>query len=275
VRRRKADSVFLLRGRLELQETGRGLRPAYRARKGRLAEIEGWVRESSRRAEALTRAVLLAAGFHTHNREWRRRRAMPTPAIENAGDCPLTAAEADALLSRALACDASAAPALRDCLTGPRSSDFWLHADPARDGLQPRAEEALIRLSASGDARQELSVRRELARLRRELSCGSGSPVERVLVDRVVLCWLDATASDLEAVKARVCGPPKCRWCEDRRGRAQRRFLKAVRALELCRGKAPPALLRPAAERAATAIGSKAAECTRGPGVSTTRARLQ
>ena len=73
---------------------------------------------------------------------------MPTPAIENAGDCPLTAAEADALLSRALACDASAAPALRDCLTGPRSSDFWLHADPARDGLQARAEEALIEAEA-------------------------------------------------------------------------------------------------------------------------------
>lgn len=112
--------------------------------------------------------------------------------------------------------------------------DSWLEAMTgrntlAREGYERRADE-----------------------LRRELLSAGDSPLERLLVDRVVACWLQAAHADMAYAVLLKGDSHTLRqgdYYQGRQDRAHARFLKATRALATVRRLLVPAVQINVAEK--------------------------
>ena len=69
---------------------------------------------------------------------------------------------------------------------------------------------------------------RQLQALKEEVAGPMATPLERLLIDRIALCWLQVQQADLVAARQ---GPQRAAWIEQRQDRAQARFLAAIKAL--------------------------------------------
>ena len=92
-------------------------------------------------------------------------------------------------------------------------------------------------MTGSNDLVRE-GYERRAAELRRELLAAGDSPLERLLIDRVVVTWLQASHAD--ATYANLLKGDGHTWAEgkyrqDRQDRAHGRHLKAVKALATVR----------------------------------------
>lgn len=121
-------------------------------------------------------------------------------------------------------------------------------------GLQDNAERSWVDAMAPDRPDQTFTrtaIRRELDRRRRELGGEAPSPLERLLVDRVVLSWLQATHADARYAHKMADGMTfkegeyHQRQCE----RAQRQLLRAVQALATVRRLLAPAIQLNVAEK--------------------------
>jgi hypothetical protein len=104
--------------------------------------------------------------------------------------------------------------------------------------------------------------------MREELAGADAPPLEGLLADRVVTCWLQVHHFDLTAAPAKGAGPAQDVAPQRRQGAAQSRYLQAVRALAQLRR-----LLRPAALPVALAL-RPVAEAQPGGGKPSGRSRL-
>lgn len=136
------------------------------------------------------------------------------------------------LLQRAARGDRAVLPQLRE----------WLDANPAfwqkAGDVAQVAEEAWVGLVAGGNLVNAESVRRKLAGLREELAGPLPSPLEQLLVQRVVLCWLQASFADASYVHLGQKGCNDLRVykaAEQRQERAQRRLVAAAKVLATVR----------------------------------------
>lgn len=106
-----------------------------------------------------------------------------------------------------------------------------------------QAEAGLILACAGDNLAFREAIRRTLARMRADLAGPEPSPLERLLVDRVVSCWL--ALSHAEAMYHQSLATVSLPWAEfhqRRIDRAHRRYLSAIRTLATVRGLAVPAL---------------------------------
>ncbi len=90
------------------------------------------------------------------------------------------------------------------------------------------------------------------AELRRDLLATGDSPLERVLVDRVVACWLQVSHADMMYANLLNGDGHSFRegsHCQDRQESAQARFLRATRALATVRRLLIPAVQINVAEK--------------------------
>ncbi len=80
-------------------------------------------------------------------------------------------------------------------------------------------------------------IRREMERLRSDVAGEMPSPLERLLVDRVVLCWLSATAADTQYAQKLAGGLSlrESEFFQKRCERANRQLLRAVQTLATVR----------------------------------------
>jgi len=85
-------------------------------------------------------------------------------------------------------------------------------------------------------------VRCKLDRLRAELSGDNPTSVERVLVERVVACWLQVQDAELRAAQATDASIKQADFHQRRMDATNRRFLAAVKTLALVRKLAVPVL---------------------------------
>jgi len=69
---------------------------------------------------------------------------------------------------------------------------------------------------------------RQLQALKEEVGGPTSTPLERLLVDRIALCWLQMQQADLLAARQ---VSQRAAWVEQRQDRAQARFLAAIKAL--------------------------------------------
>src|SRR5262245_4456296 len=141
-------------------------------------------------------------------------------------------AELKELLERAGAGDAAALPALR------RAFDENPELAKRLGDLAAHAEQALLSLAVGDNLAAREAVTRQAAKLRQELLGSGPSPLERLLVDRVALCWLAANAAEIEAahlLRTTPSSSPANAAAQKRLGQAQQRFLAAVKALALVR----------------------------------------
>jgi hypothetical protein len=159
-------------------------------------------------------------------------------------------AELRALLERAGAGDAAALPALR------RAFDEAPELAALLGDLAAHAEQAILTLAAGDNLAAREAIARQAAALRDELTQAGASPLERLLIQRVVLCWLAVNAADIEAAHLLRTVPgaaPAVAASHTRLGQAQQRLLAAGKALAVVRKLLRPAvsptdLLRPVGE---------------------------
>jgi hypothetical protein len=221
------------------------------ARRDKIAELEDLAADLdavNQWANLLTRAAIVAAGYRQHNRgEWRKRRMgkqssksgkpqESTPAVPQESAKPLTYGEQLALARRAEKGDRTALAELRELFRDPVVINR-LGGDVAQ-----QAQLALIEKFTKGNPVVRETLQRKLTLLRAEL-CGScPTPLERLLVERVVSCWLHVHQMDMLYAQQDSMSLALGTYYQRCITSAQKRYLAAIKALALVRKLALPAL---------------------------------
>lgn len=158
------------------------------------------------------------------------------------------------LLLRAQSGDLSSLPDLRTLLDNRR--DLWERVGDLAD----HAELTLLRLIANQDLFFMESVKHKLTELKAELAGPTPTPLEKLLVDRIGVCWLQVHHADLDAANARVKDQgATCvsLYAQKRLDSVHKRYLFAVKQLavvrKLLKPRPRPALKAPAIP--STALG--------------------
>jgi hypothetical protein len=136
-----------------------------------------------------------------------------------------------------MAGDRSVLPALRTLLdTRP---DLW----QALDTLADRVRQAWLQRLAGTDLVAQAIFTRQLQAMQAEVAGFYATPLERLLVERIAVCWLQVQQADLTAVHMLAKpSPVQESWVQQRQDRAQGRLLAAIKAFAQVRK-----LLRPGA----------------------------
>ena len=129
------------------------------------------------------------------------------------------------LLERATKGDATVLPKLRRLLD--ESPELWRgYGDLA---LQARA--SWIQLAAGPNLLLDECLTRKVVELRKEVAGDSPSPLEQLLTDRVVVCWLQVSYYDNLIAQTREYTPAKARMLQQQHDGAHRRYLTAIKTL--------------------------------------------
>jgi hypothetical protein len=107
--------------------------------------------------------------------------------------------------------------------------------------LAQQSQAAWLQLVAGKNLLLLESTRRKAEQLRAELAGPGPSPLERLLVERVVACWLQTNFADASYAQLKGNSPAQHTAALRRQNSAQQRYLQAVKALAAVRR-----LLRPA-----------------------------
>ena len=147
------------------------------------------------------------------------------------GVMTMTQADLTQLVQRGMTGDRTVLPAIRQLLdTRPA---LWREVD----SLTAQVEQAWMALLAGPDlVAQEILVR-QLQTLKQELEGPQPTPLERLLIERIAVCWLQVQHADLVATRH---SQQSVTWVQQRQDRLQGRLLAAVKALAQVRK-----LLRP------------------------------
>jgi hypothetical protein len=160
---------------------------------------------------------------------------------------PTGAGELRKLLDRARKGNASTLPILRKMLEDPAT------VEALGGNLARQAELSLIDKAAGDNLHFKEALTRKLELLRAELAGPSPTPIERLLVERVVACWLQVQDADIRLAQAEAkLTIPQGEYHQRSRDRAHHRHLSAIKALALVRKLALPA---PAATKPVPRLG--------------------
>ena len=145
-------------------------------------------------------------------------------------------AEILALVERARTGDESTVPQIRELLMQPGAMGM-LGGD--------LAEQVFVSMAKSMGGKNvgfREDVRRKLELLRYELLGDNPTPVERILVERVVACWLQVQDAELRSAQHNDPTIKQADFHQRRLDATNRRFLAAVKTLALVRKLAVPVL---------------------------------
>lgn len=156
--------------------------------------------------------------------------------MKKSDDAPSDQDELLALVRRAEAGDAAAMPALRAVLKDPAALDM-LGGDLAR-----QAQLAVIGKFSGTNLLFKEVLTRKAAALRAELLGENGSPLERLLVDRVVACWLQVHCLETAQANRESETPEMGLYYQRCLSAGQKRFLAAIKTLAQVRRLAVPVL---------------------------------
>jgi len=112
---------------------------------------------------------------------------------------------------------------------------LWPKAGVLRDNAERSILDALLREGRQPFTRA--TIEHQLDQMRADLCGENPTPLERILVDRVVLCWLDAMYADTVRAQrlAGDCSFRQAEFFQRRAEAAQRQFLRAVTTLATVR----------------------------------------
>lgn len=150
------------------------------------------------------------------------------PAGNNANDLP-------ALLRRAMAGDESALPALR------RVFDTGELVESLGD-LALLVEATLIGNVAGNNLAVKEGLGRKMAKIRGELAGPDAPPLERLLADRVALCWLSLHDGEVRFAQSKDLTINLADYWQRRINSAHKRYLTAIKTLATVRKLALPAI---------------------------------
>jgi hypothetical protein len=132
--------------------------------------------------------------------------------------------------------DKSTLPILRQMLRRPEA------VDDLGGNLARQAELALVEAAAGENLAFKEALICKLDMLRGELLGADSTPLERLLVERIVACWLQVQDADIRFAQAKNLTWEGGTYYQHRMDRAHRRYLSAIRTLALVRKLALPVL---------------------------------
>jgi hypothetical protein len=144
--------------------------------------------------------------------------------------------EVSEMLRRAQQGDATVMPELREFLDA--RAELWREVGD----VAAVAREAVLKLAAGSDLMIRECISRVLDEMHGELAGPEPSPLERLLVERVLTTWLQLHLADLDATTNDRPGSPLASDARKRQESAQRRYLGAVKQLALVRKLLKPAI---------------------------------
>ena len=109
--------------------------------------------------------------------------------------------------------------------------------------LARQAEHAMVNATAGGNEVLKAAVYRKLREMKEELAGPAPTRLERLLVERVVVCWLHVHYADITyAQRMKDLNREWGDFYQRRQDRAQRRYLSAIRTLAQVRRLLIPAV---------------------------------
>jgi hypothetical protein len=133
------------------------------------------------------------------------------------------------LLERARQGDRDALPRLREVLDN--CPQLWQHFGD----LGRHAEAAWIELVGGQDLYLKESLERKAAAMKVELAGSDPTPLERLLVERIVSCWLQFAHADAVLAQVKDLSLKQAEFASKRQDRAHRRYLMAIGTLATVR----------------------------------------
>jgi hypothetical protein len=225
---------------------------AVRAERERLEEAARPLRELGRLCGLLVHAALAREGFHRHGGEWRRSMTTETTAATTpkgpAAPDPLSDERVRQVLHRAQQGDRAVLPEVGRMLD--EHPSVWR----SFGDLAAHAQASWMDLAAGKNLLLRESLQRKAAELRAELAGPDAPPLEGLLADRVVACWLQLYYADAMYTQAKGTSLAQDAAAQKWQNAAQTRYVQAVRALAQLRRLLRPAVspvdlaLRPFAE---------------------------
>lgn len=141
-----------------------------------------------------------------------------------------------AVVRRAESGDKAALPALRKMLDGvPAMTDLL-------GNLAHQVEATLVVNAAGENLAFREGATRKLAQIRRDLGGPDPSPLERLLADRIALCWLSLHDAEVRFAPSKDLTIKQAELWQKRIDGAHRRYLSAIKALATVRKLALPAV---------------------------------
>jgi hypothetical protein len=137
--------------------------------------------------------------------------------------------DVDRLLERARKGDATVLPQLRRLLDA--SPEFWR----GYGNLASQVRASWVQLAAGPNLLLAESLMRKAEELRTEVAGASPSPLEQLLAERVVACWLQVSFYDGQVAQTREYTPAKAQILQNQRDAAQRNYLAAIKTLATVR----------------------------------------
>ena len=139
------------------------------------------------------------------------------------------------LLRRAEAGDESTLPMVRELMNdGPLVESIG--------NLALQVQETLIRNASGKNLPFKAALGRKISQLRKDLAGETPTPLERLLAERIALCWLSLHDAEIRFAQAADWSIRQAAYWQDRIDRAHRRYLSAIRTLATIRKLAVPAL---------------------------------
>jgi hypothetical protein len=150
--------------------------------------------------------------------------------------------------------DESAMPLLR------RAMDIDGVLIEAAGNMAAQAEGTLIRHAAGKNLLFKEATERKMDRLRKDLAGDSPTPLERLLADRITLCWLALHDAEIRFAQSKDLTIKQAEFWQKRIDYAHRRYLSAIKTLATVRKLAVPALQVNIARKQVNVVNSGAAE---------------
>jgi hypothetical protein len=142
-----------------------------------------------------------------------------------------------ALVKRADVGDRTALPAVREIFDS--VPDLW----SAYGDLATAAQNTMIDVVAGRSVLSREGLRKKLAGMRAELAGPNASPLERLLVERIVACWLLSYQADLAYTRSlKRPSLSESERYQRRQDRAAKQYLYALRSLAVVRRLLAPAV---------------------------------
>lgn len=163
---------------------------------------------------------------------------------------PATVEELEDLVKRAQAGDISTLPVLQKISQNDAGVDY-LGGNLAR-----RAQEAFIVAMAGTNLALQIAVTKKMETLRSELAGPSPTPIERLLAERAIACWLQMQDADLRFAQAKDQSIRQAEFMQNRMDRAHRRYLSALKTLALVRKMAVPVIQMNFAKKQVNVVGA-------------------
>lgn len=144
--------------------------------------------------------------------------------------------ELAAFVKRAESGDRTTLPMLRELLQTPKLIGLF------GGDLAATAQRSFIKAIGGDNLGFKESVAKKMEMMRAELAGPDPTPVERLLVERVVACWLQVQDADTRYAQATGLSRQWLTLYMDRMDRANKRYLAALKTLAMVRKLAVPVL---------------------------------